>query len=282
MVGQEREPINAVVSKRCYHNQLLYEGSVFPITLLYSAPLLEWNWNLTVDHFFQQWSVHWDDPWSHQLSICHHHYQSLHKNVHWAFRLQAGDQWFNTWSFSKRTIFDCFLFLLGRRGFILLQNSPWCFVFTEASTQKVFIALRFKDVILLRCFLNASQESCVGFLLCSLNRRFRYEISRCILGVIHGNWSPLTCFLFSGACSSNTLLYSLVQYVWYDMIWYWMVWYGVIWCGVVWYGIVWHGTVHRRNPTGVRHRYAQRCDSENKHSAVTAKTSTSLWQRWCE
>ena len=104
MVGQEREPINAVVSERCYHNQLLYEGSVFPITLLYSAPLLEWNWNLTVDHFFQQWSVHWDDPWNHQLSICHHHYQPLHKNVHWTFRLQTGDQWLHDHSLRGQSL----------------------------------------------------------------------------------------------------------------------------------------------------------------------------------
>ena len=33
---------------------------------------------------------------------------------------------------------------------------------------------------------------------------------------------------------------------------------------------------HRRNPTAVRHRCAQRCDSENEHSAVTAKASTAL------
>ena len=46
--------------------------------------------------------------------------------------------------------------------------------------------------------------------------------------------------------------------------------------------------VHRRNPTAVRHRYAQRlwlrkraqrCDCENEHSVVTAKTSTALRQR---
>ena len=34
--------------------------------------------------------------------------------------------------------------------------------------------------------------------------------------------------------------------------------------------------VHRKNPTVVRHRCAQRCDSENEHSAVTEKTSTAL------
>ena len=34
--------------------------------------------------------------------------------------------------------------------------------------------------------------------------------------------------------------------------------------------------VHRRNPTAVRHQCAQCCDSENEHSAVTAKTSTAL------
>ena len=34
--------------------------------------------------------------------------------------------------------------------------------------------------------------------------------------------------------------------------------------------------LHRRNPAAVRHRCAQRCDSKNKHSAVTVKTSTAL------
>ena len=34
-----------------------------------------------------------------------------------------------------------------------------------------------------------------------------------------------------------------------------------------------------RNPTAVRHRCAQRCDSKNEHIAVAAKTSTALWQR---
>ena len=37
--------------------------------------------------------------------------------------------------------------------------------------------------------------------------------------------------------------------------------------------------LHRTNPTAVGHRCAQRCDSENEHSAVTAKTSTALRQR---
>ena len=36
------------------------------------------------------------------------------------------------------------------------------------------------------------------------------------------------------------------------------------------------GWVHGRNLTAARHRYAQHCDSENEHSAVTAKTSTVL------
>ena len=39
-------------------------------------------------------------------------------------------------------------------------------------------------------------------------------------------------------------------------------------------------TVHRRNPTVVRHRYAQCCDCENEHSTVTAKVSTVLWHQW--
>ena len=34
--------------------------------------------------------------------------------------------------------------------------------------------------------------------------------------------------------------------------------------------------VHRRNPTAVRHRCAQRCDMKNEYSAVAAKTSTAL------
>ena len=31
-----------------------------------------------------------------------------------------------------------------------------------------------------------------------------------------------------------------------------------------------------RNLTAIRHRCTQRCDSENEHSVVTAKTSTAL------
>ena len=34
--------------------------------------------------------------------------------------------------------------------------------------------------------------------------------------------------------------------------------------------------VHRGNPTAVRHRCAQCCDSENEHSALASKTSTAL------
>ena len=35
----------------------------------------------------------------------------------------------------------------------------------------------------------------------------------------------------------------------------------------------------RRNPTAVRHRCAQRCDSENEHSAVTAMVRIIMLQR---
>ena len=38
----------------------------------------------------------------------------------------------------------------------------------------------------------------------------------------------------------------------------------------------WDIGLHRRNPTAVRHRYAQCCDSRNEHSTVTVKASTAL------
>ena len=38
--------------------------------------------------------------------------------------------------------------------------------------------------------------------------------------------------------------------------------------------------IHRRNPTAVRHRCAQRCDSECADSNVTALTVTALGHRW--
>ena len=38
----------------------------------------------------------------------------------------------------------------------------------------------------------------------------------------------------------------------------------------------WDIGLHRKNPTAVRHRCAQRYDSKNKHSTVTAKASTAL------
>ena len=37
--------------------------------------------------------------------------------------------------------------------------------------------------------------------------------------------------------------------------------------------------IFTKNPTVVRHRCAQRCDSENEHSAVAAKASRALWQQ---
>ena len=37
--------------------------------------------------------------------------------------------------------------------------------------------------------------------------------------------------------------------------------------------------LHRRNPTAVRHRCAQRCDSENEHSAVTVMVRIVMLQR---
>ena len=37
--------------------------------------------------------------------------------------------------------------------------------------------------------------------------------------------------------------------------------------------------LQRRNPTAVRHRCAQRCDSENEHSAVTAMVRIVMLQR---
>ena len=40
--------------------------------------------------------------------------------------------------------------------------------------------------------------------------------------------------------------------------------------------VISEGEVHRRNPTVVRNRCAQRCDSENEHSAVAVKTSNAL------
>ena len=41
--------------------------------------------------------------------------------------------------------------LVGKRGFTFLQNSPGCLALKEVSQQKVFKALRFSDVTLLRC-----------------------------------------------------------------------------------------------------------------------------------
>ena len=38
--------------------------------------------------------------------------------------------------------------------------------------------------------------------------------------------------------------------------------------------------IHSRNPTAVRHRCAQRCDSENDHSAVTAMVRIVMLQCW--
>ena len=38
--------------------------------------------------------------------------------------------------------------------------------------------------------------------------------------------------------------------------------------------------VHRRNPTAVRHRCAQRCDSDGVDSNVTALTVTMLGNQW--
>ena len=38
--------------------------------------------------------------------------------------------------------------------------------------------------------------------------------------------------------------------------------------------------LHSMNPTMVTHRFAQHCGSGNKHSTVTAKTITALWQQW--
>ena len=38
--------------------------------------------------------------------------------------------------------------------------------------------------------------------------------------------------------------------------------------------------LHRRNPTAVRHRCAQRCDSENEHSVVIAMVLIVMRQRW--
>ena len=38
--------------------------------------------------------------------------------------------------------------------------------------------------------------------------------------------------------------------------------------------------VHRRNPTVVRHRCAQRCNSENEHSAKTAMMLIVMLQHW--
>ena len=40
-----------------------------------------------------------------------------------------------------------------------------------------------------------------------------------------------------------------------------------------------NGKLHRRNPTAVRHRCAQRCDSENEHSAVTVMVQIVMLQR---
>ena len=39
-------------------------------------------------------------------------------------------------------------------------------------------------------------------------------------------------------------------------------------------------SLHRRDPTAVRHRCAQRCDSKNEHSAVTAMVWIVMLQRW--
>ena len=43
--------------------------------------------------------------------------------------------------------------------------------------------------------------------------------------------------------------------------------------------------LHRRNPTAVKHRCAQRCESKNEHSSVTAMVRIVMlqhwqWQRW--
>ena len=37
--------------------------------------------------------------------------------------------------------------------------------------------------------------------------------------------------------------------------------------------------LHRRNPTAVRHRCAQRCDRENEHKAVAAMVRIVMLQR---
>ena len=42
---------------------------------------------------------------------------------------------------------------------------------------------------------------------------------------------------------------------------------------------LYYTTLHRRNPTAIRHRCAQRCDSENEHSAVTAMARIVMLQR---
>ena len=47
-------------------------------------------------------------------------------------------------SFSSKTILDCIFALLGRSGFIFFQNSPWCFLFREASAQNGFIPFLFE------------------------------------------------------------------------------------------------------------------------------------------
>ena len=40
-----------------------------------------------------------------------------------------------------------------------------------------------------------------------------------------------------------------------------------------------YNAIYRRNPTAVRHRCSQRCDTENEHSAGTAMVRIVMLQR---
>lgn len=99
--------------------------------------------------------------------------------------------------FSSRTILDYCLPLLRDKGLILLQNSPWCYEFMEASMQKIFIPLLLSDVALFLWFLYSFHAASLGFRAWSLDNRLRREIWLCISGEIHGNWSPYIHFFLN-------------------------------------------------------------------------------------
>ena len=107
--------------------------------------------------------------------------------------------------FSSRIILDCCLPLLRDKGVILLQNSPWCCEFMEASMQMTYIPLLLSDVTMFLWFLYSFHAASLGFRAWSLDNRLRCEIWRCISGVIHGNWSPHIRFFLNWRMIMNLI-----------------------------------------------------------------------------